>query len=105
MENYKLKKTQIATLDLESIITSLRTQKNFEHIEFYYSVNPDIKEGLYKASMGIKQYDKWIFKNVLILKPSEVEYGLLYMEQTLFKNIVAYGIDSARTKIKERDGK
>jgi hypothetical protein len=105
MENNKFEKTRPATIDLESIISSLRTQKEFEHIKLYYSVKSDIREGSYKVSMGIKQHDKWIFKEVNILEERAVEYGLLFMEQRLFKNIVGYGISSAINAIKERDGK
>lgn len=108
MENYKLEKTQVATLDLESIIKSLKTEKAFENIKLEYSVKT-YRDGLYEVTMGIKDLigvvnpDKWVFKDVSFLDARQVEYGLLFMEQRLFKNIVAYGISSAREFIKNRD--
>lgn len=103
MSNYKLEKTQPAMVDLESIITSLKLRKEFEHIIFHYSVIPDIKEDLYKVTMGIKEPLRWIFKEVSVLEARQVELGLMFMEQKLFRNIVAFGINSARTKIEERN--
>jgi hypothetical protein len=103
MENYKLEKTQPAMVDLESIITSLRLRKEFENIIFHYSVIPDVREDLYKVTMGIKEPKRWIFKEVSVLEARQVELGLLFMEQKLFRNIVAYGINSAITKIEERN--
>ena len=106
MEKNKFEKKHPAKLELESIITSLRMTKDLEHIRFYYSVKSDmIREDSYKVSMGIKQHDKWIFKDVLFLEEKQIEYGLVHMEQRLFKNIVGYGISSAINAIKERDGK
>lgn len=103
MKNYKLEKTQPAMVDLESIITSLKLRKEFEHIIFHYSVIPDVREDLYKVTMGIKEPKRWIFKEVSVLEAKQVELGLLLMEQKLFRNIVAYGINSAITHIEERN--
>lgn len=101
MKNYNLEKTQPAMVDLESIITSLKLRKEFEHIKFHYSVIPDVKEDLYKVTMGIKERNKWIFKEVSVLEARQVELGLLFMEQKLFRNIVAYGISSAKLDIQK----
>jgi hypothetical protein len=108
MEKYKLEKTRPANTDLESIISSLQNQKEFENIKFEYSVKP-YRDGLYEVTMGIKDHigeinrNKWVFKEVSVLEGRQLEYGLLFMELRLLKKIVAFGIDSARTKIKERD--
>jgi hypothetical protein len=108
MENYKLEKTRPANTDLESIISSLQYQKEFENIKFEYSVKP-YRDGEYEVTMGIKDHigvinpNKWVFKEVSVLEGRQIEYGLLFMEMRLLKNIVAYGIHSAKTEIKERD--
>ena len=108
MENYKLEKTQPANIDLESIINSLKYEKAFENIKLEYSVK-SYRDGLYEVTMGIKDLigvvnpDKWVFKDVSFLEARQVEYGLLFMEQRLLKNIVAFGISSAREFIKNRD--
>lgn len=109
MEKNKFKKNHHATLSLESIIDSLKTHNEFENTYFHYSVKPDIRKGLFKIEMGIKDFigimqpEKWVFKEVSVLEENQIEYGLLHMEQKLFKNIVGYGINSAKDSIKKRN--
>jgi hypothetical protein len=105
MQKYKLEKTQPAMVDLESIITSLKLRKEFEHIIFHYSVIPDVKEDLYKVTMGIKEPNRWIFKHVSIYEARQVELGLMFMEKQLIKDMIGFAINLATKHINERNGK